>query len=91
MPIYEYICDNCKYEFEKIQSIKDDPLKKCPKCHKEKLIKVISGGAGLIFKGSGFYVTDYKNNKTSETKKHTPINKSKDTQVSKPKAKNKDN
>jgi putative FmdB family regulatory protein len=93
MPIYEYICDNCKYEFEKIQSIKDDSLKKCPKCHKEKLRKAISGGAGLIFKGSGFYITDYKNSKTSETKKHAPVNKSSSekTQSSKPETKSKEN
>ena len=93
MPTYEYICRNCHYEFEKFQSMKDDPLKKCPKCHKDKLEKKISGGSGLIFKGSGFYITDYKNKGTSETKKHTPVNKStkKDNQESKPKVKNKDN
>ena len=61
MPTYEYICDNCNHEFEKFQSIKDEPLTKCPECGKNKLRKVISGGAGVIFKGSGFYQTDYKN------------------------------
>ena len=68
MPTYQYICDNCKYEFEKYQSIKADPLKKCPKCHKDALKKVISGGVGIIFKGSGFYITDYKKQSRSEKK-----------------------
>lgn len=67
MPTYEYRCENCGNEIEVLQSIKDAPLTKCPKCGKETLKKMISGGAGLIFKGSGFYLTDYKNNKTSNT------------------------
>ncbi|MFA5405710.1 MAG: zinc ribbon domain-containing protein [Ignavibacteria bacterium] len=70
MPTYEYKCDNCNHEFEVMQSIKDEPLKKCPNCGKSKLKKLISGGAGVIFKGSGFYQTDYKN-KHSHTKKST--------------------
>lgn len=61
MPTYDYKCENCGHEFEAFQSMKDEPLKKCPKCGKNKLKKLISGGAGLIFKGSGFYLTDYKN------------------------------
>ena len=61
MPTYDYKCDNCEHTFEVLQSIKDEPLKKCPNCGKNKLKKQISGGAGLIFKGSGFYQTDYKN------------------------------
>ncbi len=68
MPTYEYKCDSCHHTFEIFQSIKDDPIKKCPNCGKNKLRKLISGGAGLIFKGSGFYLTDYKNKK-SPTKK----------------------
>jgi len=92
MPTYEYICRNCHHEFEKIQSMKDEPLKKCPNCHTDSLKKVISGGVGLIFKGSGFYITDYKNKGTSETKKHPPVQKSskKDTKDSKPKSRSKD-
>lgn len=72
MPTYEYKCENCQHTFEAFQSIKDEPLKKCPNCGKNKLKKLISGGAGLIFKGSGFYLTDYKNksSKTHSTK-HT--------------------
>lgn len=70
MPTYDYKCDSCNHEFEIMQSIKDDPLTKCPECGRNKLKKVISGGAGLIFKGSGFYLTDYKN-KHSHSKKST--------------------
>jgi len=62
MPTYEYACQKCGYEFEQYQSIKDEPLKRCPKC-KGKVVKKISSGAGLIFKGSGFYITDYRSEK----------------------------
>jgi putative FmdB family regulatory protein len=60
MPTYEYHCDACDYNFDEFQSIKDDPLKKCPKCGKLKLRRVFGTGAGIIFKGSGFYQTDYR-------------------------------
>ncbi len=66
MPTYEYRCENCENEIEVMQSMKDAPLTKCDKCGKETLKKMVSGGAGLIFKGSGFYLTDYKNKNTSE-------------------------
>ena len=59
MPTYEYECTKCKYRFEEFQKITDKPLQRCPKCH-SKLRRLISGGVGLIFKGSGFYATDYK-------------------------------
>jgi putative FmdB family regulatory protein len=59
MPTYEYICTKCGHEFEAFQSINEPPVKSCPKC-KGKVERKISGGAGLIFKGSGFYITDYK-------------------------------
>jgi putative FmdB family regulatory protein len=61
MPTYEYACSKCGHRFEKFQSMRDEPLRKCPKCHKAALKRLVGGGAGLIFKGSGFYVTDYKN------------------------------
>jgi len=67
MPTYDYRCENCGNEMEAFQSIKDAPLTKCPKCGKDTLKKMISGGAGLIFKGTGFYLTDYKDKKTSTT------------------------
>ncbi|WP_010253681.1 FmdB family zinc ribbon protein [Treponema primitia] len=57
MPTYEYECKSCGHSFEIIQSMKDDPLKICPQCGKE-VRRVINGGGGIIFKGSGFYVTD---------------------------------
>lgn len=60
MPTYEYACPKCGYTFEQFQSMKDEPLKKCPKCKKTGIKRLIGGGAGLIFKGSGFYITDYK-------------------------------
>ncbi|WP_415907919.1 FmdB family zinc ribbon protein [Oleiharenicola sp. Vm1] len=60
MPTYEYVCNKCGHEMEAFQSMKDEPLKKCPACKKAGLKRKIGGGAGLIFKGSGFYITDYK-------------------------------
>ena len=60
MPTYEYQCQNCDYLFEEYQSITAQRLKKCPECKKMKLQRLIGGGGGLIFKGSGFYITDYR-------------------------------
>ena len=65
MPTYEYECTKCSHTFEAFQSINDEPLKKCPKCGKS-IRRIIFGGAGVIFKGSGFYVTD--KNKGSQTR-----------------------
>ena len=61
MPTYEYACQKCGHEFEHFQSMNDAVLKKCPKCKKAGLKRLVGGGAGLIFKGTGFYITDYKN------------------------------
>ncbi len=58
MPTYEYYCAKCEKVFEAFQSMSEEPLKKCPEC-KGKVERLISGGAGLIFKGSGFYINDY--------------------------------
>ncbi len=60
MPTYEYICDACGNTFDEFQSITEKPLKKCPKCGKPKLRRGFGGGAAIIFKGSGFYQTDYR-------------------------------
>jgi len=60
MPTYDYKCEACGHEFETFQSITDSPLKKCPKCSKRKLKRLIGMGAALIFRGSGFYCTDYR-------------------------------
>jgi putative FmdB family regulatory protein len=60
MPTYEYACDSCGHEFEEFQSITAKPLRKCPACKKPALRRLIGTGAGIIFKGSGFYQTDYR-------------------------------
>jgi putative FmdB family regulatory protein len=67
MPTYEYVCSKCDHQFEKVQSMADKPLTVCPrelcgmkKWGKGKVKRAISAGAGLIFKGSGFYITDYR-------------------------------
>jgi putative FmdB family regulatory protein len=69
MPTYEYACLKCGLEFEVFQSMKDAPLKTCSCGKKGKVRRKIGGGAGLIFKGTGFYQTDYKN--TGAPKKET--------------------
>jgi len=84
MPHYDYICNVCGYKFEVFQKMSDEPLSFCPSCG-GKVKRLIGKGAGPIFKGTGFYQTDYKNNNsakesskkgaaksTSETKPETP-------------------
>src|SRR5438552_14582085 len=60
MPTYEYHCDACEHHFDEFQSIMEKPLKKCPKCRKSKLRRIFGTGAAILFKGSGFYQTDYR-------------------------------
>ena len=60
MPTYEYVCESCDHEFEEFQSITARALRKCPECGKPKLKRLIGKGAGVIFKGSGFYETAYR-------------------------------
>ena len=60
MPTYDYRCEACEHEWELFQSIKAEPEKKCPACKKKKARRLIGAGAGLIFKGTGFYLTDYR-------------------------------
>jgi len=60
MPTYDYECDACGHRFELFQSISADPEKKCPECKKLKLRRLIGTGAAVVFKGSGFYQTDYR-------------------------------
>ena len=81
MPTYEYLCDKCQHKFEVIQSIIDPPLSICPKKYcgqaewgKGKVHRLISTGGGLLFKGSGFYTTDYRSDsyKAAAKKDATP-------------------
>ncbi|MBL8864933.1 MAG: zinc ribbon domain-containing protein [Gemmataceae bacterium] len=69
MPTYDYQCDACNHAFEEWQSFHDAELTKCPKCKKKKLRRLLGGGAALIFKGSGFYETDYRKESYTEAAK----------------------
>jgi putative FmdB family regulatory protein len=60
MPTYEYECDACGHDFEEFQYFSEEPLTKCPKCKKKKLRRLFGTGASVIFKGPGFYETDYR-------------------------------
>ena len=86
MPIYEYKCSNCGHQFEKIQKFSDDPLKKCPKCDKNTLNKLISSPSFRL-KGSGWYETDFK----TGNKKNILNNEKETKDSSKAKNKKKDN
>ncbi len=83
MPTYEYHCDGCDHGFEQFQPITAKAIKECPKCKKRSVRRVITGGAGLIFKGAGFYQTDYRSKSYQESA-------SKDKKEIKDKDKNKD-
>ncbi len=80
MPTYEYLCEKCNHQFELVQSMSDQPLATCPReqCAqknwgKGRVKRLIGGGAGLIFKGSGFYITDYRSKEYKEAaKKEAP-------------------
>ena len=78
MPTYDYICNDCEKMYEYFQSMSDAPITKCPECKKNSLRRVISGGTGLIFKGSGYYLTDYKNKKTQSSENKKSNKKKKD-------------
>ncbi len=72
MPTYDYMCDACGHQFEQFQSITAGPLKKCPECGRMQLKRLLGTGAGIIFKGSGFYETDYRSDsykKAAESEK----------------------
>ncbi|MEL7499597.1 MAG: FmdB family zinc ribbon protein [Planctomycetota bacterium] len=60
MPTYDYICSACDHEWELFQRITEDPIKKCPACNKRKAVRQFGTGAAVMFKGSGFYETDYR-------------------------------
>jgi len=87
MPTYDYICESCGYEFERFQSITARPIRKCPNCDKFSLKRLIGAGSGVIFKGAGFYQTDYR---SESYKKAEKKEKSKADTTTKEKAKTKD-
>ncbi len=75
MPTYDYVCDSCSHKFEQFQMMSAAPLKKCPQCAKMKLRRLIGTGGGVIFKGSGFYETDYRGDgykKAKDSDKQAP-------------------
>lgn len=72
MPTYDYLCSACGHRFEEFQSMSAKPLRKCPACERSALERLIGAGAGVIFKGSGFYQTDYRSGSyASDAKKDT--------------------
>jgi putative FmdB family regulatory protein len=80
MPTYDYMCENCGHEFEQFQTITAGPLRKCPNCGKAALKRLIGVGAGIIFRGSGFYETDYRSEsykKAAEREKKSSADKEK--------------
>jgi len=86
MPTYEYRCNECNHEFEVFQSIKSDPVKECPSCGRLSVERIISSGGAVIFKGSGFYQTDYRSDEyKSKAKKESEKAKpeTKDTKAEK--------
>lgn len=83
MPTYDYQCSACGHEWELFQSMNDSPVKSCPKCPKRKARRLLGIGAGLIFKGSGFYETDYKQKSGGENKEGSDKSDSKSSDGSK--------
>ena len=68
MPNYNYECSKCGHTLQEYQNMSDKPLATCPKCKKKTLVRLISGGSGVVFKGTGFYETDYKKKPITEPK-----------------------
>jgi len=93
MPTYDYVCQACDHAFEEFQSMTAKPLRKCPQCGKLKLKRLIGTGAGIIFKGSGFYETDYRSDsyqKSADADKKSADTKTTDKSDSKTDAKSTD-
>ena len=89
MPTYDYSCAACGHRFERFESINDDAAKQCPKCGKKKARRMLGTGAGLIFKGSGFYTTDYKKSSGGEPKGESKSDSKEPEKKSEPKEKKK--
>ncbi len=91
MPTYEYVCKKCEHEFEMFQSITASPIRKCPHCSKLGVKRLIGTGSGIIFKGSGFYETDYRSENYKKGQKSAKeAAKPKDTSKKKDDTKTKD-
>src|SRR6186997_1530466 len=69
MPTYDYVCEGCDHRFEEIQSFSAEPLKRCPACGEDKLRRLFGTGAAILFKGGGFYETDYRSESYKEAAK----------------------
>jgi putative FmdB family regulatory protein len=94
MPTYDYVCNACDHRFELFQSITAKPARKCPVCGRLKLRRLIGPGAAIVFKGSGFYQTDYRSESyrkgaEAETKPHAGGNSDGKASKHKPKGKGK--
>ncbi len=90
MPTYDYVCDGCEHEFDLFQSMSDRVKRLCPECGERKLRRLIGPGAGVIFKGSGFYETDYRSDsykKDAKAEKDKAEGKKKDEKKPKPQTK----
>jgi len=85
MPTYQYLCDACKHGFERFQPITARAVRLCPECGRKSVRRVITGGAGLIFKGSGFYSTDYRSKGYQEAAKKETGKESPQPEVCSPK------
>ena len=82
MPTYDYVCDACGHAFELFQSMSAPVKRKCPECKKSKLKRLIGTGSGVLFKGSGFYETDYRSDSYKKAQKEDSSSKSSDTSKS---------
>jgi len=89
MPTYDYVSENCGHKFEQCQTITAGPLRKCPNCGKAALKRLIGVGGGIIFRGSGFYETDYRSEsyKKAADKEKSPTSKDTDKNVTTAKSK----
>ena len=87
MPTYDYKCNACGHAFDELQTFSEPPLTKCPKCKKNKLERLFGGGGAIIFKGGGFYETDYRRaGEKADAGEPAPAAESKDTKADAPTA-----